>query len=131
MEEHYQKTVVEQQERLKVLQTQGEVKEDDKAEEKTKASETEEPQQEYSDELVEAAQNQLKAMAASSSGVGEAKMGGRSLRMDGGKGIEDEYNFAEDTEKLKQQMFAENDEDDVENSGSQSFLKVYKEGEAE
>ena len=131
MEEHYQKTVVEQQERLKVLQTQGEVKEDDKAEEKTKASETEEPQQEYSDELVEAAQNQLKAMAASSSGVGETKMGGRSLRMDGGKGIEDEYNFAEDTEKLKQQMFAENDEDDVENSGSQSFLKVYKEGEAE
>ena len=58
-------------------------------------------------------------------------MGGRSLRMDGGKGIEDEYNFAEDTEKLKQQMFAENDEDDVEHSGSQSFLKVYKEGEAE
>ena len=54
----------------------------------------------------------------------------RSFRMDGGKGIEDDYNFAEDTEKLKKDMFAENDEDDVDQNGS-TFLKVYKEEDAQ
>ena len=45
------------------------------------------------------------------------------------EGIQDDYNHTEDTELLKKKMFAENDEDDVDNAEG-SFLKVYKEGEA-
>ena len=53
----------------------------------------------------------------------------RSLRMDpGAGGINDEYNLAEDTQKLKEEMFANDDEDDVEGDQSK-FLKVYKEQE--
>ena len=42
------------------------------------------------------------------------------------QGIDDKYGYSEDTEKLKQKMFAQDDEDDVEGSG---FLNVYKEGD--
>lgn len=80
MDEHYQKTVVEQAERFKVLQTQGEVQEDDKTDEQTKASET--PEYEYSDELREAAKKQLDSMAAYDIVEGEGTT--RSLRMDAG-----------------------------------------------
>lgn len=41
------------------------------------------------------------------------------------QGIDDKYGYSEDTEKLKQKMFAQDDEDDVEGG----FLKVYKEGD--
>jgi hypothetical protein len=40
------------------------------------------------------------------------------------QGIDEKYGYSEDTEKLKQKMFAQDEEDDVEGG----FLKVYKEG---
>ena len=54
--------------------------------------------------------------------------------------LHDEYNFERETDRLKQSLYAENDEDDVkgddassapnvlEASKKQDFLKVYKDG---
>lgn len=128
MDDHYQKFVVEQQERIKQLELQGEAgKSGEKAEdggEKTKEEE----------EMHQAALDQLESMA-SKDGVGSKVLKTSPLIGGDSEVLQDEYNLERDTEHLKQDLFADNDdEDDVQGDGGSrkqeragaDFLKVYK-----
>ena len=49
----------------------------------------------------------------------------RSLNMDPSDQLEDKYNLEQDTNALKEKLFAKNDEDDVNNTQN-DFLKIAK-----
>lgn len=137
VDQHYQKYVVEQQERLKELELQGEaVKSDAKPEGETGdagKSKEDDP------ELRQAALNQLQNMA-SQEGVSSKVLKTSPLLGGDSEVLHDEYNLERDTEHLKQSLYADHDEDDVngdaggqdgemlQKAKKQDFLKVYQEG---
>lgn len=136
VDQHYQKYVVEQQERLKELELQGEAgKSDAKADGEADAADK---SNDDDPELRQAALDQLQSMA-SQEGVGQKVLKASPLLGGDSEVLHDEYNLERDTEHLKQNLFADNDEDDVKGDASgqngevlnkskkQDFLKVYQE----
>lgn len=129
VDEHYQKFVVEQQERLKTLELQGEAakaaeqKEDEQAEGNDETKED--------SELRQAALSKLQSMS-SKDGVSSKVLKTSPLMGGDSEVLHDEYNLERDTEQLKRSLYADNDEDDVNGDGGAEergpdFLKVYKE----
>lgn len=122
MDEHYQKFVLDQEDRLQTLQVQGEAKEDEPtpSESETKASET--PSEPISDEVRELAMKQLQQMSGTE-GFGSTSAT-RNLNLGGDDKLIDQYNLEQDTSALKEKLFANNDEDDV--TPGSDFLKIAK-----
>ena len=138
MDDHYKKFVLEQEERLQKLQVQGEATEDAPAEQPTKETEASEeapseastrasvpqtPIPEYSDELREAAMKKLQEMSGTE-GYGSTSTSSKTLNLGGDDKLVDQYNLEQDTNALKEKLFANNDEDDVEPGND--FLKIAK-----
>ena len=136
VDQHYQKYVVEQQERFKVLELQ---KEPGKAGAKgAEDKEGAEQSKEEDEELHQAALNQLQNMA-SQEGVSSKVLKTSPLLGGDSEVLHDQFNFEENTDHFKQNLYADNDEDDVNgdaggairaghdlgNGKKSDFLKVY------
>lgn len=109
LDEHYQKHVLEQEERVKSLQTQGEVIEE--PEEVTAAAEVSQPEvdPERSAQFKQVMDKLTGMTGESQSGVGEAKLMNKRVLMGDGEMLDDTYGFEKETAKIN---FADNDDED-------------------